>query len=79
MQSGAAAFGSLVVLGIVAVVVFAVFLLMREVWCWYWKINRALEMLHELTIVLRNIDKHIAAQMAGPRPQSVDDHFGPIR
>jgi hypothetical protein len=79
MQQGAAALGSLVVLGIVAVVTFGIFLLMRELWCWYWKINEALRVLHDLQAVLRNIDKNLAARPT-PAPQASADLFAsPIR
>lgn len=37
---------------VVAVIVLFVVLMIREVWCWYWKINEAL-------VVLRNIDSNL--------------------
>lgn len=50
---------------ITAVVILALalglFLALRELWCWYWKINAALEVLNDMKLVLRNIDNNIAA------------------
>jgi hypothetical protein len=50
MESSSADMAStLIVLGIIVVL----FLLFREVVCWYWKINRRLEMLTEIRDLLK--------------------------
>lgn len=43
------------------------FLALREVMCWYWKINEALVALKDMQAVLRNIDRHVAADFAEKR------------
>lgn len=45
--------------GLVACII--VFLVLREVLCWYWKINETLTALKDMQAVLRNIDRNIAA------------------
>lgn len=46
-----------------------VMLIGREIVCWYWKVNTALEQLVRLEQVLRNIDKNliVVADRSGPR------------
>jgi hypothetical protein len=36
------------------VIVIAIFLLFREVVCWYWKINRVVELLESIDATLRS-------------------------
>lgn len=50
-------------LGIVFVVGISLLALLigREIVCWYWKVNTALEQLVRLEQVLRNIDKNLIA------------------
>lgn len=38
---------------IVIAVVMAVFLVCREIFCWYWKMNRTVELLEKILIELR--------------------------
>jgi hypothetical protein len=62
----------------VAFGVVVLFLVLREVWCWYWKINEALSLLKDIQAVLRNIDKHVAADFAEKQrlpDQRLPDHF----
>jgi len=62
---------------------FLLFLVLRELWCWYWKINEALEVLKDMKVVLRNIDKNLAGvrvQSAGVQsPDPAAQHFGEPR
>jgi hypothetical protein len=39
------------------VIVIAIFLLFREVVCWYWKINRVVELLESIDATLRSRDR----------------------
>jgi hypothetical protein len=39
------------------VIVVAIFLVFREVVCWYWKINRVVELLESIDATLRNRDR----------------------
>jgi hypothetical protein len=65
-NQGAAEVGSLIVFGVGLLIVFMLFLLMREIWCWYWKINQAMERLYEIQQLLRNIDRNVAARPTAP-------------
>lgn len=49
------------VLGLVVLVAvsLAVLLIGREIVCWYWKVNTALDQLARLESVLRNMDKNL--------------------
>jgi hypothetical protein len=61
-----------VVIGVILVVL--VFLLIRELNCWYWKINAALEVLREQRDSLQRLERsmqgvaRLAASQPPPRP-----------
>lgn len=55
--------GSIAVLA----VMFLVFLLMREVWCWYWKINAALAELQGIRALLQEMNDRDAARAQSAR------------
>ena len=42
---------------IALVIVVVIFLVFREVVCWYWKINRMVELLDSIDATLRNRDR----------------------
>jgi hypothetical protein len=42
---------------------FVVFLLMREVWCWYWKINAGMAELKAIRALLEQLTQQGAAQL----------------
>lgn len=44
-------------LAISLLVILIIFLLLREVWCWYWKINEALGKMDLIIALLQNISK----------------------
>lgn len=45
---------------LVVVVSLLIFLIMREVWCWYWKINTALEELRAIRQLLERAEQKAA-------------------
>lgn len=63
--------GVLVVLGIALIVL----LIGREIVCWYWKINAALDQFERLEAVLRNIDRNVLviAQAAAGEEDAEDE------
>lgn len=40
---------------IVLVIAIVVFLIFREVWCWYWKINEAIKLLQSIDESLKQL------------------------
>ena len=57
--------GGLVSLLITLAIVAAIFLICRELVCWYWKINRGMALLERQTVLLERIEARLSAQ-AGP-------------
>ena len=51
--------GIIITLGIVLIV----FLVCREITCWYWKINEALEVLYDIRDSLSNIESTNKSQL----------------
>lgn len=49
-------------------IIIALFLICREIICWYWKINRAVELLERQTVLLERIEARLAVT-AGTRPE----------
>jgi hypothetical protein len=47
----------LVAAAVTLVIVIAIFLVFREVVCWYWKINRVVELLESIDATLRSRDR----------------------
>ena len=41
-------------------IIIALFLICREIVCWYWKINRAMELLERQTMLLERIEARLA-------------------
>ena len=59
--------GGLLSLLITLVVLAAIFLVCREIVCWYWKINRAMELLERQNVLLERIEAKLSATTpAGP-------------
>lgn len=56
---------SLVVFFLILVVIF---LVCREIVCWYWKINRAVELLERQNVLLERIEARISATAQAPPP-----------
>lgn len=54
--------------GLVILVLFGVFLLLREFNCWYWKINRRLALLEEILARLERLEQQQQQQLQGQRP-----------
>jgi hypothetical protein len=55
------------ILGIIAVS-FIIFLVCRELWCWYWKINRIVELLETIAANgQRDIKINQTADKLGPK------------
>lgn len=44
-----------VIIIIVVIVVISIFLLLREFWCWYWKINRRVDTLEKINMNLEEM------------------------
>lgn len=40
---------NVIVTVVVIVITLLLFLLLREFWCWYWKINKAISLLEEIS------------------------------
>lgn len=60
---------------VVAIVLFVIFLLLRELNCWYWKINKGIELLEEIKGLLINNQSNpsqSAPAISGSRPKKVD-------
>lgn len=53
--------GGLVSLLVTLVVVALIFLVCREIVCWYWKINRAVELLERQNVLLERIEAKLSA------------------
>lgn len=65
--------GGLVSLLLTLVILAAIFLVCREIVCWYWKINRAMELLERQNVLLERIE----AKLPGTAPTgstSENDH-----
>jgi hypothetical protein len=54
--------GGWVSLLITIVIVAAIFLICRELVCWYWKVNRAMALLERQTVLLERIEARISMQ-----------------
>lgn len=71
---GLGVFGGLAMLVSAMGVTFLLVLLMREVWCWYWKVNEAVGNLKMIRALLEQISQQQAAQLqiargtAAPEP-----------
>ncbi len=44
-------------------ITFIIFLLIREFWCWYWKINKTIQILKNIDESLINIDESLQLQI----------------
>lgn len=44
----------LIIIALIILVSFMIFLIMREVMCWYWKINKILDVLNEINDNLKD-------------------------
>jgi hypothetical protein len=47
-----------------------IFLVCREIVCWYWKINKAVELLERQTVLLERIEARLSAS---PAPDATAD------
>jgi hypothetical protein len=56
--------GGFMALAIILLIAFGILLLLREVWCWYWKINLALEKLESIDQSLKEIAERQTAVAA---------------
>jgi hypothetical protein len=54
-------FGQTVIVVIVGLIVF--FLILREFWCWYWKINKRIVLLEEQNRLLSGINENLQLNM----------------
>lgn len=48
---------SITVALIVIAVIFVIFLVCRQVVCWYWKINRGIELMEQILVELKKSNK----------------------
>ncbi|WP_300158346.1 hypothetical protein [Solidesulfovibrio sp.] len=62
--------GGLVSLLITLLVLIVIFLVCREIVCWYWKINRAVELLERQNVLLERIEARLSATGQAPPPGS---------
>lgn len=64
--------GGLWSLVITLLVLIVIFLVCREIVCWYWKINRAMELLERQNVLLERIEAKLSATsptQPGPRSE----------
>ena len=66
MNDSAGALGGLILTVVGFAVAFVIFLAMREVWCWYWKINAAMVELKALRATLEQTNKLLATRTTQP-------------
>lgn len=60
--------GLLVILAISIVVGILLFLLLRELVCWYWKINLRIELAEEQNLLLKQLVKHFKEEKSSDDP-----------
>ncbi len=61
---------------ILFVVSIIIFIVMREFWCWYWKINERIELLKDISEKLgQNIQKEKKSYSTNPLPYTVSNPF----
>ncbi|WP_428563977.1 MAG: hypothetical protein ACP59X_01400 [Solidesulfovibrio sp. DCME] len=53
--------GGLLSLLVTLLVLAVIFLVCREIVCWYWKINKAMELLERQTVLLERIEARLSA------------------
>lgn len=55
---------------ITLLIIAVIFLVCREIVCWYWKINKAVELLERQTVLLERIEARLSAT---PAPGAMAD------
>lgn len=60
--------GLLIILAISIVVGILLFLLLRELVCWYWKINLRIELAEEQNLLLKQLVKHFKEEKSRDDP-----------
>ncbi len=55
---------------ITLLILVVIFLICRELVCWYWKINKAVDLLERQNVLLERIEAALAARGAVPGPAS---------
>uniref|UniRef100_I2PXM5 Uncharacterized protein n=1 Tax=Desulfovibrio sp. U5L TaxID=596152 RepID=I2PXM5_9BACT len=51
---------------ITLLILLVIFLVCREIVCWYWKINKAVELLERQNVLLERIEARLSAPAAPP-------------
>lgn len=69
---------SVVLFAILAVLItFAVYLILRHFCCWYWKINRRIELMEDMLRELRSLNTALSGRKTGDVPRIEDGNGNP--
>ena len=55
------------------VILFIIFLILREINCWYWKINRRIQISEETNMLLQKIEDHLSKGNSTYKPEENDE------